>query len=193
MTDWGVHLLDYALYGMNQYVPKAVMSSGGKYAFPADARETPDTQFANYEFDDFALVWESTIGISGGCYGRGHGVAFLGEYGTLVVDRRGWEVIPEVSQGKALMEAVPFTVKGEANGLDLHVQNFLDCIKSREVPNTSVEIGGHIARIAHLGNIALKTGRKVYWDAEKGRFKEDQEADEMIRANYRAPWKLPAV
>jgi predicted dehydrogenase len=41
MTDWGVHLLDYALYGMNQYVPNSVMSAGGKYAFPQDARETP--------------------------------------------------------------------------------------------------------------------------------------------------------
>ena len=64
------------------------------------------------------------------------------------------------------MEAVPFTAKGEESGLDLHVQNFLDCIKSRNTPNTSIEIGGHIARIAHLGNIALKTGRKVYWDAD---------------------------
>ncbi|MCK5465420.1 MAG: gfo/Idh/MocA family oxidoreductase, partial [Bacteroidales bacterium] len=193
MTDWGVHLLDYALYGMNQYVPNAVMSTGGKYAFPEDARETPDTQFANYDFDDFALVWESTIGISGGPYGRGHGVAFLGENGTLVVDRQGWEVIPEVSQGEPLMEAVPLTEKGEASGLNLHVQNFLECIKSRETPNASIEIGGHIARIAHLGNIALKTGRKVYWDAEKGKFINDDKANEMIKAHYRAPWKLPSV
>jgi predicted dehydrogenase len=193
MTDWGVHLLDYALYGMNQYVPNAVMSSGGKYAFPDDARETPDTQFANYEFDDFALVWESTIGISGGSYGRGHGVAFLGENGTLVVDRQGWEVIPEVSEGELLMEAVPLTKKGEASGLNLHVQNFLECMKSRETPNASIEIGGHIARIAHLGNIALKTGRKVYWDAENGKFFNDDKADAMIKARYRAPWKLPSV
>jgi predicted dehydrogenase len=193
MTDWGVHLLDYALYGMNQYVPNAVMSSGGKYAFPNDARETPDTQFANYEFNDFALVWESTVGISGGPYGRGHGVAFLGENGTLVVDRRGWEVIPEVSDGKPLMEAVPFTGKGQVSGLDLHVQNFLECLRSRETPNASIEIGGHIARIAQLGNIALKTGRKVYWDAENGRFFNDDKANELVKANYRAPWKLPSV
>ncbi len=193
MTDWGVHLLDYALYGMNQYVPNAVMSTGGKYAFPEDARETPDTQFANYDFDDFALVWESTIGISGGPYGRGHGVAFLGENGTLVVDRQGWEVIPEVSQGKPLMEAIPLTKKGEASGLNLHAQNFLECIRSRETPNASIEIGGHIARIAHLGNIALKTGKKLYWDAEKGNFKDDEKANDMVKAKYRAPWKLPSV
>ncbi len=87
MTDWGVHLLDYALYGMNQYAPKSVISSGGKYAFPKDARQTPDTQQAIYEFDGFGVIWDHTIGIYGGSYGRGHGVAFIGEYGTLVVDR----------------------------------------------------------------------------------------------------------
>jgi hypothetical protein len=120
-------------------------------------------------------------------------VAFLGENGTLVVDRQGWEVIPEVSEGELLMEAVPLTKKGEASGLNLHVQNFLECMKSRETPNASIEIGGHIARIAHLGNIALKTGRKVYWDAENGKFFNDDKADAMIKARYRAPWKLPSV
>ena len=48
-------------------------------------------------------------------------------------------------------------------------------------------------RIAHLGNIALKTGRKVYWDAEKGKFFNDDKANELIKAHYRAPWKLPSV
>ncbi|MGM0622202.1 MAG: Gfo/Idh/MocA family protein, partial [Bacteroidota bacterium] len=57
MADWGVHLLDYALFGMNQYVPKSVMSTGGKYAFPNDAMETPDTMMAVYDFGDFGLLW----------------------------------------------------------------------------------------------------------------------------------------
>jgi len=91
------------------------------------------------------------------------------------------------------MEAVPLTKKGGASGLNLHAQNFLECIRSRETPNASIEIGGHIARIAHLGNIALKTGRKVYWDAEKGKFTNDDKANELIKAHYRAPWKLPSV
>ncbi|MFW5762414.1 MAG: Gfo/Idh/MocA family protein, partial [Cyclobacteriaceae bacterium] len=96
MTDWGVHLLDYALFGMNQYVPNSIMSVGGKYAFPNDAMETPDTLTAVYDFGDFGVIWEHTIGIFGAQYDkRGHGLAFVGDYGTLVVDRGGWEVIPE--------------------------------------------------------------------------------------------------
>jgi predicted dehydrogenase len=195
MTDWGVHLLDYALYGMNQYVPNAVMSSGGKFAYPSDARETPDTQYAVYDFNDFGLLWESSIGIAGGNYGRGHGVAFLGNNGTLVVDRGGWEVIPEVIGGETMMEEVPLTKRNPeaGSGLDHHVRNFLECMKTRERPKADVEIGAHIARFAQLGNIAYKTGRKVYWDHEKQQFINDDKANEMVKAHYRAPWKLPVV
>jgi predicted dehydrogenase len=193
MTDWGVHLLDYALFGMDQYVPGSVMSAGGKYAYPDDARETPDTQYAVYEFDDFGLVWESAVGISGGSYGREHGVAFLGENGTLVVDRKGWEVIPEVKDGKALMEAVPFTPPEEGGGLERHVRNFLDCVRSREKPNADIAIGAHIARFAHLGNIAVRTGRKLYWEHEKQMFLNDEKANEMVKASYRSPWKVPVI
>jgi predicted dehydrogenase len=193
MTDWGVHLLDYALYGMNEYVPNSVMSSGGKYAYPDDAKETPDTQYAIYEFDDFGLVWESAVGISGGSYGRDHGVAYLGENGTLVVDRQGWEVIPDNTKDELRMEGVPLTTREGGGGLNFHVQNFLECIKTREKPNADIEIGAHIARFAHLGNIAFKSGRKVYWDAEKGKFIDDDKANEMVKAKYRAPWKVPSI
>lgn len=193
MTDWGVHLLDYALYGMDQYVPNSVISSGGKYAFPDDAMETPDTQYAIYEFDGFGLVWESVIGISGGSYGRGHGVAFIGENGTLVVDRQGWEVIPERKQDKPMMEAVPLTRRVGNSGLELHVRNFLECVKTREKPRAGIEIGAHIARIAQLGNIAYKTGSKVYWNPGEQRFINNDKANELVKANYRAPWKLPAL
>lgn len=194
MTDWGVHLLDYALFGMNQYVPKSIMATGGKYAFPNDAMETPDTMTAVYDFGDFGLIWEHTVGIYGANYGRGHGVAFVGEHGTLVVSREGWEMIPESSGFgvKESLEAVPLQ-KGTGKGLNLHVANFLDCIKTRQKPNCDIEIGAHIARFAHLGNIAYRLGRKLDWDGDKQQFIKDKEADRMAKANYRAPWKLPNV
>jgi hypothetical protein len=66
-------------------------------------------------------------------------------------------------------------------------------MKTREMPAANIEIGGHIARFAQLGNIALRTGRKIYWDGEKGEITGDQEAAALTRASYRAPWKLPSV
>lgn len=194
MTDWGVHLLDYALYGMNQYVPKSVMATGGKYAYPNDAMETPDTLMAMYDFGDFGLLWDHTIGIYGANFGRGHGVAFVGEYGTLVVDRSGWEVLPETNSVSAKKDFEPVPKqKSTGKGLQLHVQNFLECMKTREKPVCDIEIGAHIARIAHLGNISYRLGRKVFWDHDKQEFINDAEANYLVNAHYRKPWTLPVV
>jgi predicted dehydrogenase len=194
MTDWGVHLLDFALYGMDRYVPDSVMSSGGKYAFPNDAMITPDTMMAIYDFGDFGLLWEHTVGIYGANYGRGHGVAFVGEHGTLVVDRGGWEVIPE-SRGFGLkegLESLSYKKTGPG-GLHYHVGNFIDCIKTREKPNCDIETGAYIARFAHLGNISYRIQDKVFWDESMQKFINNEKADALILPEYRDPWKLPVL
>ncbi|WP_312192524.1 Gfo/Idh/MocA family oxidoreductase, partial [Sphingobacterium sp.] len=95
MTDWGVHMLDYALIGMKVTDPISVMASGGKFAYPDDAAETPDSLTTVYEFDGFNVQWEQATGIDLGPYQKTHGVSFIGNNGTLVVNREGWEVIPE--------------------------------------------------------------------------------------------------
>jgi len=192
MTDWGVHIIDFGLFGMKVDAPKSVMASGGKFAYPDDASETPDTLQAIYEFDGFTMIWEHATGIDGGPYGRDHGVGFIGNNGTLVVDRGGWEVIPEKSNGKDKMEAVPYQ-KGPGGDLEIHVQNFLSCIKTREKPNCDIAIAANTARVAHMGNIAYKTGRKIYWDKANNVFVNDKEANELTKASYRSPWVLPKV
>jgi len=191
MTDWGVHLLDYALYGMNVTAPKSIMAMGGKFGYPDDACETPDSLQTIYEFDGFNVLWDHAIGINDGAYGRNHGLGFVGENGTLVIDRGGWEVIPEVVNGKTRMEAVPLK-KGLDVGLDNHVKNHLECIKSRNPKtNASIEIGAHIAKFSALGNIAYRTGKKLVWDGTK--FTNDTDANSYLVPNYREPWNLPKV
>ena len=64
MTDWGVHLLDYALYGMNVTAPNSIMASGGKFGYPDDACETPDLLQTIYTFDDFTVMWDLTGAIT---------------------------------------------------------------------------------------------------------------------------------
>jgi predicted dehydrogenase len=191
MTDWGVHLLDYALYGMKVTAPKSIMAMGGKYGYPDDACETPDSLQTLYEFDGFNVLWDHAIGIDDGGYGRNHGLGFVGENGTLVVDRGGWEVIPEKVNGKIRMEGVPLK-KGTNQGLKNHVRNHLDCIASRN-PNTnaSIQIGAHIAKFSALGNIAYRTGKKLVWDGT--RFTNDTDANKYLVPSYRDPWKLPKV
>ncbi len=193
MTDWGVHIIDYALFGMDVKAPKSVMAMGGKFAYPDDATETPDTLQALYEFDGFTLLWDHGIGINGGYYGRTHGVGFVGNNGTLVVDRDGWEVIPEVLNNKPQMEKVKLQ-PASGKGLEMHLQNFVDCIKDKSlVPRTSMAIAANTARVCHLGNIAYKTGRRLTWDNATNRFHNDQEANNYLTPIYRKPWELPRV
>jgi predicted dehydrogenase len=187
MTDWGVHLIDYILYGMDKTIPSSVMAIGGKYAFPDDDMVTPDTMTAVYDFNDFTMIWEHTIGIGLGNWQRPHGMSYIGENGTLVLDRNGWEVFPE----KQKIEAVPLQ-KNVGNGLDLHVRNFLDCIKNNtpDKLNADIGIGRSVALVAQMGNIAYRTGEKVVWDDPKQLFKTET-ANNLITPVYHNGYKLP--
>jgi predicted dehydrogenase len=189
MTDWGVHLLDYALLGMKVSDPKSIMAAGGKFAYPDDAGDTPDTLTTVYEFDDFNIQWEHATSISGGPYNREHGIAFIGSNGTLVLDRNGWEVIPEMDR----MKAVPYQKKVD-NGLDLHMENFVEAIRTKNpnILNAPLEVGSHIAKFSQMGNIAYRTGKKIYWEKEKQRFKES-EANKLLASGYHNGFKIPNV
>lgn len=186
MTDWGVHMLDYALLGMKASYPRSIMASGGLFADPNGASETPDTMTAVYEFDQFNIQWEHAIGISSGLYGRDHGVAFIGDNGTLVLNRRGWEVIPE----KDKMEPVGLQVPKD-RGLDRHMENFVEAIakKDRSLLNAPIEVGAHTAIFSQMGNIAYRTGEKLFWDQQKSRF-TDKNANKYLMATYHNGYKV---
>ncbi|MEZ4809237.1 MAG: Gfo/Idh/MocA family oxidoreductase [Allomuricauda sp.] len=199
MTDWGVHLIDYALYGMKASNPKSVMALGGKFAYPDDAEETPDTLQTVYEFDGFSILWEHATGIDGGNYGRNHGIAFIGNNGTLVLDRGGWEVIPEKDRPNwdqdlgPKIEAVPLQ-NATGNGLDLHTTNFLQAVKTRDksILKAPLQVGYDAAVVCHLGNIAYKTGERLFWDTEKGSF-NNTEADAHLGKTYHNGWEFPKI
>ncbi len=197
MTDWGVHLIDYALYGMKAATPRSVMALGGKFAYPGDASETPDTLQTVYEYEGFSILWEHATGIDGGNYGRNHGIAFIGNNGTLVLDRGGWEVIPENDfqgwgkEGVPRMEAVPLQ-RNQGSGLDLHTANFIEAVKNRDAGNLNapIQVGFDAALVSHMGNVAFKTGNRLYWDTAKSAF-TDPAANSLLRASYHNGWKLP--
>ncbi|MBV4358639.1 Gfo/Idh/MocA family protein [Pinibacter aurantiacus] len=194
MTDWGVHMIDYALLGMKANTPKSVVASGGKFAYPDDAEETPDTLTTVYEFNGFNMLWEHATGINDGPYSRDHGVAFIGNNGTLVVDRGGWEVIPEKINGKEKMDAVA-RQKKEDDGLTLHAQNFIDVVKSRKMEDLHCPIqdGAHVATVCQMGNISFRTGKKIYWNDVRRDFNDDKAANKLLSAEYHNGYKLPKV
>ena len=189
MTDWGVHLIDFALIGMQASLPKTVVSLGGKFAYPNLAQETPDTLTALYEFDQFNLIWDSAMGIDNGPYGRRHGIAFIGDYATLILNRNGWEVIEESGNEKKVAKPL---VKSSDNGLDKHTQNFIEAIRSNDPLKVKCTIkeGEHVATIAQMGNISYRSGEKLQWDFSKNKFSDKKINYKYLTSGYHNGYKL---
>lgn len=192
MTDWGVHMIDMVLAGMKASVPKSVVAIGGKLAFPNDAAETPDTLTTVYDFGNFSFIWEQFMAMGTSPYleeSGEPGVAFIGKNGILAINRASWKVLPLQESGKYLLDAIP-PRSSNSNGLDAHTKNFYECIMSRKDPNCTIEMGRNAALVAHLGNIAHRTGKKLQWDDQKGAVANEPEAMELLKPSYRAPWAL---
>jgi predicted dehydrogenase len=192
MTDWGVHLLDYALLGMKADVPKTIVGLGGRFAYPELYEETPDTLTTLYEFDGFNMVWDSAMGIDNGPYGKDHGIAYIGNNGTLVLNRNGWEVIEE-RQGKNKISK-PFE-KPSDNGLDKHWENFVSVVKSRKTEDLHcpIQAGAHVATVAQMGNISYRTGQKLTWDKPGAKFTDKAINEEYLLKTYHNGYHLPTI
>lgn len=188
MTDWGVHLINIALWGMGPDWPKSVISSGGKYVLD-DNTETPDTQITVYDFPKYTLIWEHQVGCGLGPDRREHGVAFTGTEATLLLHTKGWEVFAEPKKRKQVAEIQKKIVTDERVRA-AHAGNFLACVRSREATVENLDVGHHVSAVAHLGNLALRSRGRVEWDAAAERVVGNEEANSLVLRHYRAPWKL---
>jgi predicted dehydrogenase len=188
MTDWGVHLIQVLLWAMGNEPPRAVVASGGKYVLE-DNSETPDTQMAVYEFPSYTLVWEHKVGVGLGLYNRPWGMSFTGTEGTLVINDAGWEILREPS--KDSLRAAKFP--GGVDPRPGHIRNFLDCVKSRQRTVEDMDEGHFLSTVAHLGNVALRAGERIVWDAAREQVVGSPAAQALTTVAYRPPWQLPSV
>ncbi len=197
MTDWGVHEIDIALWVMGATAPKSVMASGGKVGYADDASETPDTLQAVFEYDGFNMLWEHATGIDGGNYGRTEGIAFIGNNGTLVVNRGGWELLPETAevdgQRRYRMEALPPRRAVDTGALDLHTQNFVEAIRKSDAVPARVRAGERQRRRrqrAH-GEHRLQGRPQGLLGSAAQTFKGDADANALLVPRYHNGWTLP--
>lgn len=192
MTDWGVHLMDYAIFGMNAPVPKTVSALGGEFAYPELYQETPDTLTALYEFDHFNIIWDHAMGIDNGNFGRDHSIAFIGNNGTLELDRGGWEVLEEKHSDKKVSV---MRKNASDNGLDKHTTNFIDVVRSHKLEdlNCPIQTAAHIATVCQMGNIAFRSQQKVTWDKAAERFTDNNLNKQYFMTEYHNGYSLPKI
>ena len=186
MTDWGVHLLNMVEMGMPGDSPKSVCACGGKFIFDDDS-ETPDSLVTVYDFPTYQLIWEHRAGLNNGLNNRPWGVEWHGTEGNIILNDTGWELVTEPK--KANIPSQRKRASGDPR--TPHVRNFLDCVKSRQQPVLNPVIGHRVSTLAHLGNIAYRTGHKIVWDSDAEKIVDDHEADKLVSVKYRKPWHLP--
>jgi len=182
LGNWGVHLLDVARWGLAVDFPTQVAAIGGKHHF-TDDQQTPDTLFVSYAYPGKTITWEHRLWSSHGQEGRSAAVAFCGDRGTLIVDRGGWKVYGQKDAAGA----------SASDLLAPHLRNFVDCVRTRDVPVCSLEEGHISSSLCHLGNIAYRLGKNLVVDPATGSPLGDPAARQLARSDYRSPWRAPLV
>ena len=182
-TNFGAHDLDIAQWalGMDDSGPTTIEAAATFH--PEKWFETPETAKQTFTYANGVPV-HCSLG-KGGYPG---GVTFEGEKGTIYVKRGS---ITVTLNG----EKVPDPYKLPTGDVKLYVStnhhaNWLDCIKSRKAPICDAEVGHRSATVCHLGNIAIRTGRKLTWNPKTEEIVGDKEASAMLTKEYRKPWTL---
>ena len=192
IANWGVHYFDAIRWLTGNAAPASVCAMGGKFAIDDD-RTIPDTLEATVVFASGRLAIFGQYEASGApALLRGE-VELRGTLGTVFVDDRGAEIVPDA--GGQFQDRTPRMkpqklASGEGDFTDQHTRNFLDCIKSRERPSADVEEGHRSTTISLLGNISLAVGERLAWDAEKERITNHPAANDLLHYEYRRPWEL---
>lgn len=152
MTDQGTHLMDVVQWFTASGPPKSALCHG--YVAKMEGAEHPDVFSAIFEFPNFMATWTLDYANS---FQNGWSITFMGDKGTMILNDAGYKVYAEPwkkDSAPVFEEAAPVPVEA-------HIANFLDCMKSRQEPNCTVEIAAQAVTGPHLANIALKEGRKA--------------------------------
>jgi predicted dehydrogenase len=177
MTDWGAHHNDIAQWGMgaDNTGPIEIEGSG---VFPTSGlMECPTSFQATFKYKN---------GVEIRCTSAGNDCTFHGTNGWITCNR-----------GGKLISDPPDIVKEPLGPNDVHLYesnnhhgNFIECVRSRKLPICDVEIGHRSVSVCHLGNIAIRLGRKIYWDPDKEQIVGDEEAARWVSRPMRKPWHL---
>ncbi len=200
----GVHEIDVARWGLGVTLPTRITATGGHFMFKDD-QQTPNMLMAVFEFENPAggadkkkilqfevRGWitnrEAGIGEGKGDSASGYMVSDRNTVGNLFFGSKGY-MAKDVNAWKTLLgeklEPGP-SGKGQGN----HYQNFVDAIRANDPSKANGNIleGHYSAALVHLANISYRLGRSLRFDPARERFVGDEEADSMLRREYRKPF-----
>jgi len=180
MTNFGAHHIDIAQWALGRDGSGPVSTEGTATFDPKHEYEVTASCKVEHAYDDGVKL----------IVGQGQkdipvGVTFVGADGRIFVNRgKLTSTRPEILKAQTTADSVRLEVSGD------HHQNFLDCVKSRTRPIADVEIGHRSATVCHLGNLAVRLGRKFTWDPKAETIVGDDQARAMLARPYRSPWTL---
>jgi predicted dehydrogenase len=192
ITDYGTHRFDTVHQIMGEDRPRTVSAVSQRYGLQGIG-EIPDVLQVTYEYPGFVLNYEAVMmngqGAPGrtpghryynmsGNYNRPHGEAYYGNKGTIFCDRIGYEVYFEDGREPARQNTTDATA--------VHAQHFVACVRGTEKQRATALTGHRATIVAHLGNLAVKLGRKIRWDGERERI--EGEGPEVLGRKWREPW-----
>jgi hypothetical protein len=182
MTNWGGHGVDQMQWALGtcdtgpvEIWPETEGYTGEMRACPVSGRYANGVEL---QFRD------SVGGING---------EVEGEDGIINIARNSFRTQPANLVKDPPDRSVTAEWRGTGNVAKPHIQNWLDCIKSREETNAPIEAGHRAASICHLANICRELRRKLKWDPEKEVFPEDEEANALVDRPRRKGFELPEI
>ena len=198
LGDWGVHWLDQVLWWSGEKFPKKVFSSGGRpiSGVPIlndneQTTDTPDSQIAVYEFENFTATWEHRKFAGNAAEKHSIGCYFYGTKGTFHMGwRDGWTFYPLDSKQPTVHVDAEHQ-EPDGHSIKLLWADFIDAIESGKKPTCDIEIGHYATNLSLLGMMSYKLGRSLEWDGIKEQVVGDAEANKLLRREYRGPWKYP--
>lgn len=194
LTDWGAHHVDIAQWG-------AGMEHSGPIEIEGTAR-FPDIPGGYNVPIDFQARYLFPNGVEMTVLDHGrNGILFEGTEGRLFVNRgtlegRPVESLADEPLPREQWQLYPFDNldrpprEGKLDAIVNHMGNFFDCVAARQVPLSDVASQHRSVTTCHLGNIAMRMGRPLRWDPDREQFLDDEEANQHLRREARAPFGL---
>jgi predicted dehydrogenase len=170
VTDWGVHLIDVALWYLDadRKAPR-LASASAQYVNVENPEhdQVPDAFVVSWQYDDLVMSFTNAV-MTDPAFGL-QGTYFFGPKGSLQVHRSGYQVRPARTQESGPPAFEARVRKVEENYWNdpstiAHCRNFLDCVKSRQRPVGDIEIGFNSTLPCLLAILAIRQGRSIGWN-----------------------------